>query len=130
LPQVRRNNRSKYLWQQIFRAPTRTCLTAHFPAEYIFVRFAGFEFLRSVGDNFRAQVQLREDHMRTMIMFFVVLLAIPVVQVAIGPRLERSGAPVVIDRSGEVMLAIGKHLRIREIVYPMGQRSEPHPKTS
>jgi hypothetical protein len=53
-----------------------------------------------------------------------------VVQVAIGPRFERSGAPVVIDRSGEVMLAIGKHLRTREIAYPMGQRSEPHPKTS
>ena len=68
--------------------------------------------------------------MRTMIVFFVVLLAIPVVQVAIGPRFERSGAPVVIDRSGEVMLAIGKHLRTPEITYPTGQRSEPHPKAS
>jgi hypothetical protein len=37
---------------------------------------------------------------------------------------------VVIDRSGEVMLAIGRHLRAPEITYPMGQKSEPHPKTS
>jgi hypothetical protein len=69
-------------------------------------------------------------HMRTIIIFFIALLAIPVVQVAIGPRSGRSGAPVVIDRSSEIIIAISKHLRAREIAYPMGARSERRPKTS
>jgi hypothetical protein len=65
-----------------------------------------------------------------MIVFFIALLAIPVVQVAVGPRFERSGAPVVIDRSSRVIIAVAKHLRAREIEYPMGPRSERHPKAS
>jgi hypothetical protein len=65
-----------------------------------------------------------------MIVFFIALLAIPVVQVAVGPRFERSGAPVVIDRSSQIIIAVGKHLRTREIEYPMGQRPERHPKAS
>jgi hypothetical protein len=68
--------------------------------------------------------------MRTMIIFFIALLAIPVVQVAVGPRFERSGAPVVIDRSSQIIIAVGKHLRTREIEYPMGPRSERRPKAS
>jgi hypothetical protein len=65
-----------------------------------------------------------------MIIFFIALLAIPVVQVAVGPRFERSGAPVVIDRSSQIIIAVGKHLRTREIEYPMGPRSERRPKAS
>ena len=66
--------------------------------------------------------------MRTMIVFFIALLAIPVVQVAISPRLERGGVPVVIDRSSKVIIAVGKHLRMREIEHPMGPSSERRPK--
>ena len=66
--------------------------------------------------------------MRAMIFFFTALLAIPVVQVAIGPRFERTGARVVIDRSGEIIVAVGKHLRTRETGYPMGPRPERRPK--
>jgi hypothetical protein len=68
--------------------------------------------------------------MRTMIVFFIVLLAIPVVQVAFGPRLERAGAPVVIDQSSKIVIAVGKHLRTRDIEYPMGPRPERRPKPS
>jgi hypothetical protein len=53
--------------------------------------------------------------MRTMIVFFIALLTIPVVQVAIGPPLERGGVPVVIDRSSKIIVAVGKHLRTREL---------------
>ena len=66
--------------------------------------------------------------MRTMIVFFIALLTIPVVQVAIGPRLERGGVPVVIDRSSKIIIAVGKHLRTREVGYPMGPSSERRPK--
>jgi hypothetical protein len=65
-----------------------------------------------------------------MIVFFIALLTIPVVQVAVGPRFERSGAPVVIDRSSKIIIAVGKHLRTREIENPMGPRSERRPKAS
>jgi hypothetical protein len=68
--------------------------------------------------------------MRTLIVFFIALIAIPVVQVAIGPRFERSGAPVLIDRSEKIIIAIGKHLRSRDMEYPMGPRPERRPKTS
>jgi hypothetical protein len=68
--------------------------------------------------------------MKTMIVFFIALLAIPVVQVAVGPRFERSGAPVVIDRSSRIIIAVGKHLRTREIENLMGPRPERHPKAS
>lgn len=68
--------------------------------------------------------------MRTMIFFFIALLAIPVLQVAIGPRFERTGAPVLIDRSSKIIIAIGKHLRTRNIEYPMGPRPERPPKAS
>jgi hypothetical protein len=67
--------------------------------------------------------------MRTMIVFFIALFAIPVVQVAVGPRFERPGAPVLINHSGQVIIALGKRLRPRDIEYPMGPRSE-RPKTS
>jgi hypothetical protein len=68
--------------------------------------------------------------MRTLIVFFIALFAIPVVQVAIGPRFERSGAPVLIDRSEKVIIAIGKHLRNHDIENPMGPTAERRPKTS
>ena len=68
--------------------------------------------------------------MRTMIVFFIALFAIPVVQVAIGPRFERTGAPVLIDRSSQIIMAVGKHLRTRDIGYPMDPKSEPRPKAS
>ena len=67
--------------------------------------------------------------MRTMIVFFIALFAIPIVQVAVGPRFERPGAPVLINHSGQVIIALGKRLRPRDIEYPMGPRSE-RPKTS
>ena len=67
--------------------------------------------------------------MRTMIVFFIALFAIPIVQVAVGPRFERPGAPVQINHSGQVIIALGKRLRPRDIEYPMGPRSE-RPKTS
>jgi hypothetical protein len=64
--------------------------------------------------------------MRAMIVFFIALLAIPVVQVTVGPQFERSGAPVLIDRSSKVIFALGKRLHARDIEYPM----RPKPKTS
>jgi hypothetical protein len=67
--------------------------------------------------------------MRTMIVFFIALFAIPVVQVAFGPRFERPGAPVLINHSGKVIIALGKRLRSRDIEYPTGPRSE-RPKAS
>lgn len=66
--------------------------------------------------------------MRMMIVFFIALLAIPVVQVAIGPRFERPGAPILIDRSSKIITAIGNHLRTRDIEYPMRPRSQRRPK--
>jgi hypothetical protein len=62
--------------------------------------------------------------MRTMIVFFIALFAIPVVQVVIGPRFERPGAPVLINHSGQVIISLGKRLRSRDIEYPVGPRSE------
>jgi hypothetical protein len=63
-----------------------------------------------------------------MVVFFIALLAIPVVQVVIGPRFERTGAPVLIDRSSKIIIAVGKHLRTRDIEYPMDPRTERRPK--
>lgn len=68
--------------------------------------------------------------MRTMIVYFVVLLAIPILQVAIGPRLDRAGAPVIIDRSSRIIIAVGKHLRTPDIGYPLGAWSERRPRAS
>ena len=68
--------------------------------------------------------------MRTLILFFIALLAIPVVQITFGPRFERAGAPILIDRSSKIIIAVGKHLRARDIENPMGPRPERRPKTS
>jgi hypothetical protein len=68
--------------------------------------------------------------MRTIVFFFIALLTIPVVQVAFGPRIEHAGAPVLIDRSANVILAVGKHLRVRDTDYPTGPRPERRPKPS
>jgi len=68
--------------------------------------------------------------MRKIIFFFVALLAIPIVQIAFGPRLERAGAPVLIDRSGQIILAVSKHLRARDIELPLTPRAERRPKPS
>jgi hypothetical protein len=68
--------------------------------------------------------------MRTMIVYFIALLAIPVVQVAVGPRLDRAGVPVVIDRSSQIIIAVGKHLRAPELEYPSGLWSEHRPRAS
>jgi hypothetical protein len=68
--------------------------------------------------------------MRTIIVFFVALLAIPVVQIAFGPRLERAGAPVLIDRSANIIIAVSKHLRARDLDYPAAPRRERRPKPS
>ena len=68
--------------------------------------------------------------MRTMIVYFIALLAIPVVQIAIGPRLDRAGVPVIIDRSSQLIIAVGKHLRTPDIAYPSGAWSERRPRAS
>jgi hypothetical protein len=68
--------------------------------------------------------------MRTIVFFFIALLAIPVVQIAFGPRLERAGAPVLIDRSANIIIAVGKHLRARDRDYPTAPRPERRPKPS
>jgi hypothetical protein len=68
--------------------------------------------------------------MRTFVFFFIALLAIPVVQIAFGPRLERAGAPVLIDRSANIIIAVGKHLRARDPDYPTAPRPERRPKPS
>jgi hypothetical protein len=68
--------------------------------------------------------------MRTIVFYFIALLAIPVVQIAFGPRIERAGAPVRIDRSANIIIAVGKHLRARDIDYPTAPRPERRPKPS
>jgi hypothetical protein len=68
--------------------------------------------------------------MRTIVFYFIALLAIPVVQIAFGPRIERAGAPVLIDRSANIIIAVGKHLRARDIDYPTAPRPERRPKPS
>jgi hypothetical protein len=68
--------------------------------------------------------------MRTIIVFFIALLAIPVVQVAFAPRLERAGAPVFLDRSSKILIVVGKQFRTRDLEYPMSPRSERRPKAS
>jgi hypothetical protein len=83
-----------------------------------------------VDANVPWHVDLSGDHMRPMIFFFVALLAIPIVQVAFGSRLERAGAPVVIDRSGQIIIAVSKHLRARDGELPLTPRAERRPKPS
>jgi hypothetical protein len=68
--------------------------------------------------------------MRTIVFFFVALLAIPIAQIAFGPRLERAGAPVLIDRSGQIIIAVSKHLRARDFEFPLAPRAERRPKQS
>jgi hypothetical protein len=68
--------------------------------------------------------------MRTMIVYFIALLAIPVAQVVMGPRLDRAGVPVVIDRSSQIIIAVGRHLRAPDIAYPLGPGSERRPRAS
>jgi hypothetical protein len=68
--------------------------------------------------------------MRTIIFFFVALLAIPIVQIAFGPRLERAGTPIHIDRSDQIIIAVSKHLHARDIESPMTPRAERRPKSS
>jgi hypothetical protein len=53
--------------------------------------------------------------MRTMIVIFIALLAIPFFQVAIDLRFDRPGAPVFINQSSRISTAFGKHLRTRDI---------------
>ncbi len=66
--------------------------------------------------------------MRTMIVFFGALLAIPVVQVALGPHFARAGAPIVIDRSHQVIIALSKHLQGGETGFRAAPRPERRPK--
>ena len=66
--------------------------------------------------------------MRTIIVFFIALLAIPVVRVAIGRPNERAGAPVLIDRGSKIIIAVSEHLRARDIEYPTVPRPEQRPK--
>jgi hypothetical protein len=68
--------------------------------------------------------------MRMVIFFFVALLAIPIAQVVFGPRFERPGSLVLIDRSSKIIIAVGKRLRTRDIEYPMVPRPEWRPKAS
>jgi hypothetical protein len=68
--------------------------------------------------------------MRTMIVFFIALLGIPVVRVAIGPRNERASTPVLIDRSSKIIIAVSKHLQAWDIEYPTAPRTERRPKPS
>lgn len=68
--------------------------------------------------------------MRTLVLFFIALLAIPVVQVLFGPQFQRAGAPVLIDRSSKIIIAVSKHLRSRDIESPVVPRLERRPKAS
>jgi hypothetical protein len=68
--------------------------------------------------------------MRTIILSFIALLAIPVFQVAFDQRFERAGGPVLIDRSGKIIIAVSQHLRARDMGYPTAPRSERRPKAS
>jgi hypothetical protein len=47
-----------------------------------------------------------------------------------GPRLDRAGVPVVIDRSSQIIIAVGRHLRAPDIEYPLGPGSERRPRAS
>ena len=41
-----------------------------------------------------------------------------------------AAAPVLIDRSSKIIIAVDKHLRTRDTQYPMVPRSERRPKAS
>jgi hypothetical protein len=47
-----------------------------------------------------------------------------------GPRLDRAGVPVVIDRSSQIIIAVGRHLRTPDIEYLLGPGSERRPRAS
>jgi hypothetical protein len=68
--------------------------------------------------------------MRTIVFFFVALLTIPIAQITFGPRLERAGAPVLIDRSGQIIIAVSKHLRARDFELPSAPPAERRLKPS
>ena len=68
--------------------------------------------------------------MRTIIFFFVALLAIPIVQIAFGAPPQRAGTPVQIDRSDKIIIAVSKHLRGRDIDFLMAPRPERRLKPS
>jgi hypothetical protein len=68
--------------------------------------------------------------MRTIMFFFAALVAIPIVQIAFGSRLERAGAPVAIDRSSQIIIAVSKHLHARDLEFPMTPRTERRPRQS
>ena len=53
-------------------------------------------------------------HMRTIIVFFIALIAIPVVEVAFAPALERGGTPILTDRSSKILIALGEQLLTRD----------------
>jgi len=63
-----------------------------------------------------------------MIVFFAALLAIPVIQVALGPHFARAGTPIVIDRSRDIIIAVSKHLQGRDIGFHAAPRPERRPK--
>jgi hypothetical protein len=67
--------------------------------------------------------------MRTTSVFFVALLAIPIVQLVFDPRLARPGAPVI-DRSSKVMIAVGKHFWTRDVELPSAPKPERRPRVS
>jgi hypothetical protein len=52
--------------------------------------------------------------MRTIIVFFIALIAIPVVEVAFAPALERGGTPILTDRSSKILIALGEQLLTRD----------------
>jgi hypothetical protein len=56
--------------------------------------------------------------MRTIIVFFIALIAIPVVEVAFAPALERGGTPILTDRSSKILIALGES---PDPGYPMTQ---------
>jgi hypothetical protein len=86
--------------------------------------------MTTADDNLHCTSACGGDHMRTMIVFFIALLAIPVVQVAFGPRNERTGSPILIDRSNKIIIAVSKHLRARDMNYSTAPRTERRPKPS
>jgi hypothetical protein len=59
--------------------------------------------------------------MRSVILFFITLSARLIVSATIDPRFEVAGAAVLIDRSSEIIIAVGTHLQGRENCRPDGE---------
>jgi hypothetical protein len=68
--------------------------------------------------------------MRIVIVFFILLFAIPVVQVAIDRWIERPGPQVLGGRSASINIAVGKHLRSKDFIYPIVPPPERRAKAS